>query len=157
MKELSDFLKEANKYGYASGNPGVKNEDGSTTISYPPEGDIDGWRLVDHFYGGEPYAGQEVVFKDGKPYWTMVYYGSVKEGQDLSIVYSHLQKALQHPNFDLPVRGPEGFSKPGISYKNQWQGNLTRFSGHETIDVDSIGNIIYEADYMGGLVDQVRE
>lgn len=154
MKELGEFLIEANKNGYASGNMGVKNEDGSRTIVYPPKGDVDGWRFVDHFYGGEPYGGHEVVFKDGKPHWTAVYYGSVIPGEELTVVYPFLQKALIQDS-DLPVRGPIEYSEENLIYLNAWSGDLNRFNGAERILKE--GTEIYKAMYAGGLVDQIQE
>ena len=156
MKDLERFLIEANEHGYASGNPGVKEEDGSTTIVYPPEGDVDSWSFKDHFYGGEPYGGQEVIFRDGRPYWTMVYYGSVYEEADLKRVYAFLQKALIQPQEGIPVRGPVRFQDAGMLYKNSTEGDLHKFYGSEYI-LDEAGDELYYAYYVGGLVDQRRE
>ena len=155
MKELREFLMEANQHGYASGNPGVKEEDGSTTITYPPEGDIEGWKFRDHFYGGEPYGGQEVVFRNEKPYWTMVYYGTVYEEEDLANVYPFLQKALLQGDEKFPVRGPASFMEGDLHYKNNISGDLDSFSGTEAIVRQGDG--VYEAFFAGGLVDQRRE
>lgn len=150
MKDLKAFIIKANKNGYASGNTGVKEDDGSTTIIYK-QGE---WKEHDNFFGGEPYGGREVVFKNGKAYWIMVYYGSVIKGEDLGIVYSFLQKALIKPG-ELPVRGPREFIEGDFRYLNEWSGNLYNFDGTERILRGKTE--IYIARYVGGFVDQVKE
>lgn len=150
MKDLKTFIIEANKNGYASGNPGIKEDDGSTSIVFE-QGE---WKENDNFFGGEPYGGREVIFKNGKPYWIMVYYGSVINGEDLGIVYSFLQKALLKPG-ELPVRGPGEFTQGDFQYLNEWSGDLNSFNGIEKILRGKTK--IYIARYAGGLVDQVKE
>jgi hypothetical protein len=52
---------------------------------------------------------------------------------------------------NFPVRGPKEIEFNGFIYKNNWNGDLERFSGKENILKDGI--IVYEASYLGGLVD----
>ena len=146
---LRDFLISFNIAGYASGNESMWTEesDGSTSINFEKEE----FKAHDNFFGGEPYGGREVVFFNNKPSWMMVYYGFVSQLADKNEVYKALRNALMNQPKDFPVRGPKEIEFEGLIYKNDWKGDLERFSGKETISKDGI--IIYEANYQGGLVD----
>lgn len=151
-EELKQFLLESNRAGYAGGEERgwVKEVDGSTTIVFE-SGD---WRSDDNFFGGEPYGGRTVVFKEGKPYWMMVYYGWVIEGETSDQVYSFLRNALRQMPGDFPYRGPKKHKEGDYSYLNYWDGEVDRFSGEEKIFQGD--RLIYKANYLGGLVDQRR-
>ena len=150
FNELHQFLLDSNAAGYATGDEKkwVKEPDGSTTIPYS-KGD---WRMHDNFFGGEPYGGRLVVFHQEKPVWLMVYYGWVVAGIVPQTVYSVLQEALKNMPAEAPFRGPKKLEKDGLTYKNDWTGDLDRFEGHEQILRGE--NVVYEAHYQGGMVDQ---
>lgn len=150
IDSLRKFLITSNKKGYAAGDnvTSTKEKDGSKTITYK-EGN---WSFHDNFFGGEPYGGREVIFYKGKPVWIMVYYGWVeKKIKDIDSVYAFLQKSLANAPDEYPYRGPKELKEKNYSYENEWSGELNNFSGKEVINVD--GNKIYEATYIGGLVD----
>ena len=146
---LRDFLISFNTAGYASGNESmwIKESDGSTSINFEKEE----FKAHDNFFGGEPYGGREVVFFNNKPSWMMVYYGFVAQLADKNEVYKALRNALMNQPKDFPVRGPNVIEFNGFVYQNNWSGDLERFSGKENILKDGI--IVYEASYLGGLVD----
>ena len=148
MKQLKQFLIEANKAGYASGIDPRKEKDGSSTITYK-SGD---WSMNDNFFGGEPYGGRELVFRKGKPYWIMVYYGAVEKGVDKNKVYKFLQQSLKKMPKDAPFRGPKMYKNGNWKYENSWEGEVESFKGREEISKD--GKKVYWAEYLGGLVDQ---
>lgn len=154
-EELKNYLLEVAKAGYANSeaeNTWTKNPDRSTTITH----ENNPWSMHDNFFGGEPYAGREVIFHNGKPYWIMVYYGEVDHGvSDIKGVYSFLQKALSNPDPKMPLRGPREFTEGNRTYMTSWEGDIENFSGIEWIlDGDEE---IYSAKFMGGLVDQRDE
>lgn len=147
---ITSFLIEANKAGY--GNPNVKieqAEDGGHIINHT-QGD---WHFCDYFYGGHPYAGQEVIYSNDKPVWAMQYRGWVF-GTDMTPndVYGFLRKALLQAPEDAPFRGPQEFSNDNLTYQNTCQGDMTNFSGEEII-LDA-GRAIYKGLYFGGIVDE---
>jgi hypothetical protein len=148
--KLKQFLVEANIAGFASGaeNAWKKQKDGSTTIVYK-SGD---YRMHDNYFGGEPYGGREVVFFKGKPYWIMVYYGTVEKGADNKKVYKFLQESLKQMPKDAPFRGPKKHEKGDWRYENQWEGGVEKFKGEEKILKSR--QKVYWANYVGGLVDQ---
>ncbi len=105
----------------------------------------------DNFFGGEPYGGREVVFFQGRPVWMAVYYGHVDDA-DANAVYSFLRRALREAPPEFPVRGPVTIHEDGFSYRNSYEGDVTRFWGEETIHAE--GRLVYTARYGGGLVDR---
>lgn len=151
IKNLKEFLVEAKKSTYASGDEFIKKaeEDNSTTITFE-DGDFN---YHDNYFGGEPYGGREVVFYKNEPVFMMVYYGSVdKDVSDLSEVYGALRKALLLIPADYPYRGPNEVIEGDYKYKNNYLGEVDNFSGEESIEYH--GKIIYKAKYLGGFVDQ---
>lgn len=150
LSSLREFLVAAAKAGY--GNPRVlisKAADGANLISYD-DGD---WRMIDTFYGGHPYSGQEVVYRQGRAVWAMQYRGWVSEG-DLAPgqVYDFLKQALLAAPVKQPYRGPRELSSGDLTYRNRWRGDISNFSGRESIS--QAGRQIYSGLYFGGLVDE---
>ena len=150
---LRQFLQKANKEGYGSGKTGhwIKERDKSTTIPFE-SGDF---KMHDNFFGGEPYGGREVVFFQNDPVWIMVYYGKVNAGEDFAKLYKFLQKALLNAPDKMPVRGPKILEEGEFKYINDWKGEIEEFSGEESISKN--GETVYNARYIGGLVDQQKE
>jgi hypothetical protein len=112
------------------------------------------WTFDDNFFGGELYGGRSVVFRAGRPIWMLVYYGWVNApGDQVRPVYTFLQRAPLLPP-PLPVRGPAEFGADGLVYRCAHQGDVTRFSGEETISAD--GARVYTGWFVGGLVDVRR-
>ncbi len=151
LQELGRFLVSAKKATYASGDVAekVKEDDGSTTLTF----EAGKFRYHDNYFGGEPYGGREVVWREGKPIYMMVYYGSVeKEVEDIRAVYQVLQRALSLLPPDCPYRGPAEYIEGDYRYVNEYVGEVGNFSGRETISC--AGEVIYEARYVGGVVDQ---
>lgn len=146
---LKNFIFEASRATYASGDESIKKKlsDGSTTIEY--ENDV--YKFHDNYFGGEPYGGREVVFLNDKPLWMMVYYGLVHDGANKE-VYGFLMESLSNTTVDIPYRGPALFEKGEWKYENKLVGDVDRFSGTEKILRNE--QCIYEASYIGGLVDQ---
>ncbi len=151
ITEIESFLKRSNEAGYA--NPAVQSvdeEDGSHTIQHQ-EGD---WKFHDNYFGGEPYAGREVVFYKDSPVFVMVYYGHIMDTKrTINDVYAFLKQALLLGNSHIiPVRGPMRFEKAGgMRYEFQVHGTLASFHGTEKIfDRETC---IYEAFVSGGVVD----
>lgn len=153
LNELREFILESTKHGYAAeGEAGRKLEsDGSKSFVYQKED----WKNHDNYFGGEPFGGREVVFYKGKPVWMMVYYGgAAKHITNFAKIYEVLQHALLNAPEEYPFRGPEEFQEDSFVYTNQWEGDISQFSGHEKISHSD--EEIYWAKYNGGLVN-VRE
>jgi hypothetical protein len=151
LKNLKQFLVKAKITTWASGNTDLftKEKDQSTSLTYT-DGD---YTYHDNFFGGEPYGGREVVFYQNKPIYIMIYYGKFDESvKDLPSMYKILQKALSQIPKEFPYRGPEILKADEFKYTNKWQGRIDDFSGTEKIFEND--KQIYQAQYIGGLVDQ---
>jgi hypothetical protein len=151
LKQLCEFLIKAKKAGYASVDKAkkIKEENKSKTITFK-----DGnWKYYDNYFGGEPYGGEEVVFFKNQPVYMMVYYGAVKKSiTNFKKVYEFLQDALSLIPPNKPFRGPKKHKENNYTYINKFKGEVNNFSGIEIITFK--GRKIYEAKYIGGLVDQ---
>jgi hypothetical protein len=154
IDEIKEFLIFSAKNGYGNAQAKTTDEaDGSKTIEVA-NGNM---RMHDNYFGGEPYGGREVIVKDGKPVWMMVYYGRVYESIGLSLqdVYGYLRQNLLNPDPQMPIRGPRQNQEGKWSYVAEINGDLTDFTCEEVIKYD--GKIVYKAVFAGGLVDQQRE
>jgi len=150
LTKLTSFLFNASQTGYGTGDYSnwVKEKNDSTSIVYKEKN----WEMHDNFFGGEPFGGRSVVFYKKKPVWMMVYYGYILESNELPIekVYKFLQKSLIKTPKNFPLRGPKKFIEDKLTYKNLWQGEISKFSGEEKIFVNK--DEIYKTNYLGGLV-----
>lgn len=148
---LCDFLSEA-QIKYASGElRPATTEGGSSMIVY--ENGI--WRYSDVWHGGEPYSGITTIAKDGVDCFCMVYFGRIMPYAEKDVVLQGLMEALQHPNPTAPWRGPREFvTTHGLHYCNKWTGGIRRFSGGERIMSQDNKETLYEAAYMGGIVNK---
>jgi hypothetical protein len=150
IEGVRKYLFEANNSGY--GNPTVKIEkadDGGHIINHTK----DNWHFCDYFYGGHPYAGQEVVYKDDKPIWAMQYRGWVHNTKLTSNdVYAFLRKALLKAPEQHPYRGPKEYVEDNLVYRNSWNGDMSNFVGEEIILKNN--DEIYKGLYFGGVVDE---
>ncbi|MDR1300403.1 MAG: DUF5680 domain-containing protein [Candidatus Nomurabacteria bacterium] len=149
---LKQFLYKANTRGY--GSTGVDEEklpNGEHVIHFSD----DDYEFKDVYYGGEPYAGQEVIFaQGGRAIWAMQYRGFVVDGEELGPIYEFLGKVLTGTEVGLP-RGVDGFADGDFSYEFKMNGDLDEFSANEKILRG--GKVVYAADFLGGLVDTRRE
>lgn len=144
---LREFLLDASTKGYAiSDGTFQRGKDHSYETRFA-KGE---YSLHDNWFGGEPFGGREVVFYQEKPIWMMVYYGSDSGKAEGLIPF--LQKALSHPDKELPVRGSKELTHGDFVYKNTWKGDLVEFTGEEKIYFKE--QEVYKAGYLGGLVDQ---
>ena len=153
-KILCEFLVKAKKAGYASGGKAkkTKEKNKSKTIIFK-EGNL---KYYDNYFGGEPYGGEEIVFLKNQPIYMMVYYGFVdKSFKDFKGVYKFLQEALSQIPKDKPFRGPKFYQNGDYAYRNWFSGEIKNFSGIEKIYFGK--KKVYEAKYIGGLVDQRKE
>ena len=151
FQDLREFLVLAKKATYASGSESIKKKDknDSTSLVFQ-DGDF---LYHDNYFGGEPYGGREVVFYKGEPLYIMVYYGSVDQDfNNINEIYKVLQKALLLIPKEYPYRGPSEYIEGNYRYVNEYIGEIDNFSGREFIEYDK--KIVYEAKYIGGLVDQ---
>jgi len=158
LKELSQFLVRAKKYGYASGDESkeYRNKDQSKGYFLKEKN----WAYHDFYYGGEPFGGQEIVYyKKGHsftPFFIMLYYGKVYESvKDFKEIYKFLKRALSLVSEKEPYRGPKNFKEGNFEYRNEFKGKVDDFQGEEVILRDK--KEVYKANYLGGLINIRKE
>jgi hypothetical protein len=148
IEELTDFLANARQRGYAvvGAVPVRREADGSCSLLFGQ----DDWQYHDNFFGGDPFAGREVVHRADRPVWCMVYYGACATGLDANDVFRWLREALRMGGTGT-LRGPDSHEGAGWVYGCRTDGDIERFTGTERITVS--GELVYRADFAGGWVD----
>jgi len=149
--DLRKFLFLSNIHGYGSSEVDEKKLENGEHIICFRDGDFES---KDIYYGGEPYAGQSVIFAHGRAVWAMQYRGDVAKNEDFAPIYEFLGKVLTGTKTGLP-RGIDGTSDGNFSYHFAMDGDLDNFSAHEEIFRDE--KLVYSAKFLGGLVDVRRE
>ena len=141
-RQTVKFLIKAKKVTYAG--KGAESES-SRPESHDLRYSEGGLTYIDTYLGGERFAGEEALWRDGKPFWAMNYVGRVTGG-DFSGDF--LKEALLRVPEEKPFRGPEHFEDGGYSYDCEVPGDMHWFFGRETISLN--GTEIYECLFHGG-------
>jgi hypothetical protein len=170
--ELKRFLVRAKRSTYASGAPGGPSpRSGAQDLPYE-EGAL---RYLDSYYGGIQFLGQETVWLSGTPIWGMNYWGenidaalaalssgsgqadlqsSEERGMPPFEMSVFLKEALMAVGEEAPFRGPwelkRRFGSSEAAYRCHWAGDISGFTGEETIAVDD--RAIYRLFFHGGAI-----
>ena len=144
QNKLISFLIKAKRNTYAGhGNEVDSCRPSSHDLQFG-EGDL---FYYDTFLGGEKFSGEEAVWKNGTPIWSMNYYGRVI-GEHFSGDF--LKEALFNVPFEKPFRGPEIFTQGDYTYHCKVDGNFDFFHGYE--DIFYLDKKIYELYFHGGII-----
>lgn len=149
---IRDFLIEAKKSTYANGMAEKieSNRLGSKDYEYKKGNML----YHDTYFGGTNFIGEEVVYIDNKIYWAMNYYGvTLDENLGEEAMDNALRPALMQVGVSeniIPVRGPREYKNGDFKYTFEVSGDLTNFSGIETIYKND--KKIYELKCNGGLI-----
>lgn len=149
---IRDFLIEAKKSTYANGTTEKieSNRLGSKDYEYKK----DNMLYHDTYFGGTNFIGEEVVYIDNKIYWAMNYYGvTLDENLGEEAMDNALRPALMQVGVSeniIPVRGPREYKNGDFKYTFEVSGDLTNFSGIETIYKND--KKVYELKCNGGLI-----
>jgi hypothetical protein len=144
-KTVIDFLIKAKRATYAGkGAEDASSRPGSHDLHYA-EGDL---LYIDSFLGGAKFGGEEALWRDNVPFWTMNYYGIVTDKEHFSGDF--LKEALLHVPEDKPFRGPREFVSGDYKYTCEVRGEFEYFNGKEEIFYH--GKKIYECLFHGGEV-----
>lgn len=150
---LTEFFAEA-QIAYAKGGVEMTSVgDGSNQLKYTRGC----WSYDDLWYGGEPYMGLSAVRKDGVVCFGLQYEGRIMPYADNDEVMKCLMEALQRPNPTHPWRGPREYTATnGLIYKNIYHGDgsVRRLYGREVIMSGDGKETLYEATYIGRIVNQ---
>ena len=144
ISELACFLVKAKKATYANKTNKVNS---SRKESHDYSYQENNYTYLDSFFGAENFSGQDFVYKDGKPCWSMNYYGRVIEE---NFNGDFLKEALLQVDEELPFRGPLFYQKGEYLYLLRIQGKIDFFQGVEEIYYQTYK--VYEGFIQGGIV-----
>jgi len=144
-KKIVEFLCRAKRETYASGNAKecIPCRPNSHDLKYC-EGNL---IYIDTYLGGEKFVGEEAIWNDNIPLWSMNYAGRiVEEGFEGWF----LKEALRIVNEEYPYRGPLSYENGEFKYECSFAGNFEWFDGEEVIYKNDVK--IYECKFHGGVI-----
>jgi hypothetical protein len=150
---LVHFIVESKKHTYASQGDEATVRSPLLPGTHQLEYSEGPFLYRDIYTGSAMFAGQEMVYYNGKPVWTMSYAGSIPaevSKKDVESLVKLLHKALMLVPAEIPYRGPQQLQDGAYTYSNHPDGQLDSFFGRETIARG--GTVLYELRYGGGLV-----
>ncbi len=143
LEELIAFRLEANVNTYAA----FMNETESTRLDSHDFRYTNGdYTYHDTYVGGEQFAGQEAIWKNGKSQYAMNYLGRVLAKEFSG---NFLKEALRKADHKMPYRGPEYYQNGEYTYKCTVNGVFTWFQGYEEIFWHD--QKVYECFFHGGI------
>lgn len=154
LKRLNKFLGKAALKTYAGGGEEVDPEEAGFKELEFRERD---WYYKDSYSGFFQSWGRETAWYNQKPIWIQIYGGGMKKKFQNDYKFAHetfnfLKRALsageKQDNFQ--PRGPKSFFDGEWKYSCDWQGDITKFSGQESIIFKK--EIVFTHDFLGGLV-----
>ncbi len=144
MDRIIDFLIDAKKVTYAGKGAESKSSRPSSHDLEYQDGNL---RYLDTYLGGASFAGEEAVWEDSIPIWSMNYCGRVLEEE---FEGDFLKEALSNVPKDMPYRGPRYYRNGSFEYKCIVEGDFGWFTGHEDIYKDN--KKVYECNFHGGTI-----
>lgn len=151
-KDFIDFLIRAKKATYASQGDEASVTpllQGSRQLEFQ-EGEF---LYRDIYFGMSYFIGQETVYYQGNPIWSMSYSGGVDQEYGIELVkqvYAFLRKAMRNVSSNNPYRGPKEFTEGDYIYSDSNEGGLDQFVGKETISY--CNKNVYTLNYSGGFI-----
>lgn len=150
------FLLQAKHHTYAS-----QSADAAVTPLLPGSQQLE-YRDGNFFYrdiyvgrvGMAYFVGQEIVYHQDQPLWSMSYAGGVtptlSDRNEIRSIYAFLRMALRQVSIEHPYRGALLLRDTPYMYTNQSQGTRAEFWGHELITRDDLQ--VYQLHYSGGFL-----
>ena len=143
-QRIISFLLRAKQNTYAAHGAEVPaSRPNSHDLMYT-EGDL---QYIDTCVGGMQFAGEEAVWENGVPVWSMNYCGRVT-GEGFSGDF--LKRALLLVPEDAPFRGPDFYAEETMAYTCRVEGDVDWYQGNEEIRMAD--QQIYECVYHGGRI-----
>ena len=144
IDELIEFRLKANVNTYA----GFMNEvDATRPASHDFRYEDGDYMYHDTYVGGEEFAGEEAVWKNGVTVWAMNYIGRVLDDRFSG---DFLKEALRAADKKMPYRGPEIYQSGEYTYRCKVTGDFTWFQGFEEIYLNDVK--VYECVFHGGKI-----
>lgn len=142
--DVIDFLCRAKKATYAGKGAETSASRPTSHDLHYEEGNL---KYIDTYLGGEKFAGEEAIWKDDVPFWSMNYIGRiVAEG----FSGDFLKEALLLVPRNHPYRGPLVYQNGEHTYHCIIKGEFNWFHGYEEIFYN--GKKVYECIFHGGSI-----
>ncbi len=139
-----EFLRRAKRNCYAGhGGESIPSRPKSHDLSY----EENNLKYIDTYLGGEKFAGEEAMWCDEVPFWSMNYTGRVLDG---GFSGDFLKECLLLVPNEFPYRGPLVYRKGEYTYHCVVNGEFEWFSGYEEIFLKDTK--VYECMFHGGCV-----
>lgn len=141
-RQLAAFMLRAKRSTYAAkGREAAPTRPASHDFAYR-EG---AYLYRDSYFGGECFAGEEVIWREERPVWSMNYAGRVT---GVGFSGDFLKEALLLGTLEEPYRGPVLYTKGEYAYLCRVEGDMEWFCGQEEILLG--GRRIYACRFHGG-------
>ncbi len=152
LTRLAGFLVKAKRAGYASGDKTRIHtlEDGGMEARFS-QGDL---TYRDRWYGGTSFAGEEIVWQQGRAVWALDFYGANRPGTSAppeEFTKFH-KSALQRVEAARPYRGPALYRDGRFTYVTDVSGSIEEFRGTERVFYDDVE--VYRMEFHGGLTNR---
>lgn len=141
-EDIVDFLCKAKKSTYAAGGNETKSSRPNSHDLQYIEGEL---KYIDTYLGGEKFSGEEAVWKNDVPVWSMNYAGRIL-GEGFSGKF--LNEVLSLVPKENPYRGPVIYENGQYKYHCIINGDFKWFQGYEEIYFESTK--VYECFFHGG-------
>lgn len=144
-KGTVDFLIRAKKATYAgNGTEAIPSRPRSHDFQY-----VEGaFKYIDTFLGSAKFAGEEALWKEDVPFWSMNYVGRTVS-EDFSSDF--LKEALLLVTEEYPYRGPMQYANGDYSYTCSVKGDFHWFYGYEEIRYKN--DLVYDCAFHGGNIE----
>ena len=145
-KNAIDFLIRAKKSTFAGNGTKIESSRPNSKDLMYAEGEL---KYIDTYLGGANFAGEEALWKDDVPFWSMNYIGRLlSDDASIEMLMKFLTEALLLVPTEHPYRGPLQYDNGDFSYKCIVNGDFYWFSGTEAIFYKN--NKVYELLFHGG-------
>lgn len=142
--KVIDFLCRAKQATYAGkGAETISSRPNSHDFNYE-EGNL---KYIDTYLGGESFAGEEAMWQNDSPIWSMNYIGRIL---DENFSGDFLKEALLLVPKEYPFRGPMVYENGDYKYHCIVNGKFLWFNGYEEIFCND--KKVYECTFHGGII-----
>jgi hypothetical protein len=146
-KRLKLFLVQAKQNTYASQQGKVApSRRGANDLGYRSNG----YYYLDSYFGEKDFSGQEIVYLNNSPLWSMNYYGRMLRDDVPQGFIETLRDALMRVEESSPYRGCDHLRNGDFEYYCQSAGTISAFTGMEHIE--HMKEAVYRLHFHGGLI-----
>ncbi len=154
LTSLIPFLLRAKKATYAASDDPAQLEKAKCPSSRPNSHDLayseGNLYYYDTYLGGFAFSGEEAVWQDKTPLWSMNYYGTMLVPEIPDGFGGFLKLAMRNVDEASPYRGPKYFAHGRWNYECHWEGDFSCYHGEEIIKLD--GKPVYRLYFHGGAI-----